>query len=68
MGACLADGALLCCCSCCGEVGNACKRLLGPQKVTKINYIFILLGFLIPIVLLTLLLSTFSKWIDLNPT
>lgn len=63
----LTEGAILCCCCCCGEIGSACKRLLGPRKVTKLNYLIIVLAFIVPVLLLTYLLDLLVKWANLTP-
>lgn len=65
MGSVLAEGACLCCCSCCGEVNTACKRLLGPSKSTKILYLCLVLAILIPAILISFVLKDIFTWIDL---
>jgi preprotein translocase subunit SecE len=48
-------------------VGTACKRLLGPRRVTKLNYMLIVLAFIVPVLLLTYLLDLLVKWVNLTP-
>jgi hypothetical protein len=68
MGGVIAEVALLCCCSCCGEIGTACKNNLGPQKVVKVFYMLLLLAIIVPFLILTFLLNKLSGWINLTLT
>lgn len=49
----------LCCCfaCCCQECADGCKRWLGPEKVTKINYLFLILVFVVPAILVFFFLN-----------
>lgn len=64
------EGAMVCCCCCCSEIGAACKRLIGPRKLTKINYLIVMFGLILPIILLAYLLQTLTiiKWINFTPS
>lgn len=63
----LAEGVTLCCCCCCGEIGSACRRLLGPRRVTKINYLIMVLAFVLPVMLFTYLIDILAKWVHMSP-
>ena len=59
MGALIAQG--LCCCfsCCCQGVSDALQRWLGPQKVTKIFYLFLVVIFTVPAIVVLFFLN---KW------
>jgi hypothetical protein len=63
----LAEGVTLCCCCCCGEIGSACRRLLGERRVTKINYLMMVLLFVLPVMLLTYLVDLLGNYLHLAP-
>lgn len=63
----LAEGVTVCCCCCCAEIGSACRRLLGTRKVTKINYLIMVLAFVVPLMLAVYLLELLGNWLHLSP-
>ena len=64
-----ATGAALCCCSCCcADLGETCRRLIGPQKITKFNYFLLVFGFVVPVMLVVVLFNFLQSWLSLSPT
>lgn len=63
----LAEGVTLCCCCCCAEIGSACRRLLGERRVTKINYLMMVLLFVLPVMLGTWLVGLLGNYLHLAP-
>jgi energy-converting hydrogenase Eha subunit F len=59
MGAVIAEG--MCCCfmCCCKDISDALKRFLGPQRVTKIFYLFLVVVFTVPAIVVFFYLN---KW------
>lgn len=59
MGALIAEG--LCCCfaCCCKDISDALKRLLGPERVTKVFYLFLVVIITAPAVVVMFYLN---KW------
>ena len=56
----------ICCCfgCCCESISDALKRLLGPQKVTKIFYLFLVAVFTIPAIVILFYLNDIQSFIE----
>jgi len=56
----------VCCCfgCCCQSVSDALARLLGPQKVTKVYYLFLVAVFTIPAIVVLFYLNEIQSFID----
>ena len=62
-------GAVLCCCQCCcTDLANTCTQILGPQKLTKINYFILEVCFLVLVILMLVLFNLLQGWVSLSPT
>ena len=64
MGSFVASG--VCCCfgCCCQSISDALKRLLGPDKVTKIFYIFLVIVFTIPAIAILFFINDIQSFIE----
>ena len=64
MGTAIATG--MCCCfsCCCQEASESCKRWLGPERVTKIFYFFLILVFTVPAMVIFFFLNQWQAYID----
>jgi hypothetical protein len=51
----------ICCCfaCCCKDISSALSRLLGPERVTKVYYLFLVMVFSIPAIAILFYLN---KW------
>lgn len=70
MGSLIAQGACCCFACCCKECADGFSRWLGPEKVTKIFYFFLVVVFVVPAIFIFFFLNKwkafmeqFSKWI-----
>ena len=56
----------MCCCfaCCCKDISDALKRLLGPQKVTKIFYLFLVIAFTVPSIVILFYLNEWKSFIN----
>jgi len=48
MGTLIAQGVCCCFACCCKDISDALSRLLGPERVTKVYYLFLVMVFSIP--------------------
>jgi hypothetical protein len=55
----------LCCCfsCCCQEISDALKRLLGPEKVTKVFYLFLVVIFTVPTIVILFFLNDIQSFL-----
>lgn len=55
----------LCCCfsCCCQEISDALKRLLGPEKVTKVFYLFLVVIFTVPTIVILFFLNDIQPFL-----
>ena len=62
MGSLIAQGACCCFACCCKDISEAFKRLLGPQRVTKLFYFFLVIIFTIPAIIIFFYLNQWSAF------
>lgn len=64
MGSIIASG--MCCCfsCCCQECSVSLKRWLGIERVTKIFYLFVVVGFTIPAMVVFFLLNHWQAFVN----
>ncbi len=64
MATCLAQG--VCCCfgCCCKELSESLQRLLGPERVTKIFYLFLVVVFTVPAIVVMYYLDKWHAFLD----
>lgn len=55
-----------CCCldCCCRDVVDALKQLMGRERITKVFYIFLVIAFVVPSILVFFLLHNWKAFID----
>ena len=51
-----------CCICCCGDTGESCRKTIGREKTTKLCYLFIVLVFTIPAILIMFLLNNWDAF------
>ena len=60
----IAQGVCCCFACCCQSVSEALQRLLGPEKVTKIFYLFLVGVFIIPAIVILFYLNQVQSFLD----
>jgi hypothetical protein len=64
MGGCIAGGACCCLTCCCQECLDGLKKWLGPEKVTKIFYFFLVVVFVVPAIFVFFFLNRWKAFIN----
>lgn len=64
MGALIAQGACCCFACCCQECIEGFRRWLGPEKVTKIFYFFLIIVFAVPAIFIFFFLNQWKQFIS----
>ena len=60
---CISQGVCCCFSCCCQELSDALKRYLGPEKVTKVFYLFLVAVFTIPAIAVLFFLNDAKSFI-----
>lgn len=60
----VATGACCCINCCCQECSAGLKRLLGPEKVTKLFYLILVIFFTVPAIIIFFFLNEWQSFID----
>lgn len=59
---CLVEGIGCCVSACCRDTAEGCGRALGKEKVTKVCYLFLVVVFTVPAIVLLFFINKWSSY------